>query len=75
MPHAHVFHNQLVYEETLNWLGFAFASDGRENSTVYVPDSRGSRPATQDDYADDAAYGLNQAHTLIRQHSIPVSFK
>ena len=68
--HTHIFDNQLVYEEVLSWLGFAFASDGRENSNIYVPDSRGSRTATADDFADDAVYGVNQAQTLIRRHSI-----
>lgn len=67
---THVFHNQLVYEEALSWLGFAFASDGRENSTIYDASSGGSRPATAADFADDAAYGMSQAHSLIRNHSI-----
>lgn len=68
-----LFNNQLVYEEVLNWMGFAFASDGRENDTVYEAKTGGSRPATEDDMAEDAAYGMLEASNLMRRHGTAVN--
>lgn len=68
-----LFSNQLVYEEILNWLGFAFASDGRVNDTVYDASTGGSRQATKDDMADDAAYGMTEASNLMRRHGTAVN--
>jgi hypothetical protein len=56
------FTNQLVYEEVLNWLGFAFESDGRLNAGIGL-DGHHETPA---DLAANGEYGMQEAERLMR---------